>query len=80
LEGARTTLTNDRPVMLIEIMPHVQDEVPHRFVDMIEMLTGLGYRLEDADTGQPLPNSCAELRKLIKFGASIDAVARPVLP
>jgi FkbM family methyltransferase len=79
LKGARTTLTTDRPMMLIEITPHVQDEVPQRFEAMMEVLTGFGYRLEDADTGRPLPNSCAELRKLIIFGASIDAIARPIL-
>jgi FkbM family methyltransferase len=79
LKGARTTLTSDRPVMLIEITPHVQDEVPQRFEAMIEVLTNFGYSLEDADTGEPLPNSCVELRKLIKFGAGIDAVARPTL-
>ena len=79
LKGAYATLTVHRPVMLIEIMPHVQDEVPQRFESMIEVLTSLGYSLEDAETGKPLPNSCAELRKLIKFGASIDAVARPTI-
>lgn len=78
LRGARATLTTDRPVMLIEIMPHVQDEVPQRFEAMMEILTSLGYHLEDADTGKRLPNSCAELRKLINFGASIDAIASPV--
>jgi FkbM family methyltransferase len=79
LKGAGTTLTTDRPVMLIEITPHVQDEVPQRFEAMMEVLTSFGYSLEDADTGRPLPNSCPELRKLITFGASIDALARPTL-
>jgi FkbM family methyltransferase len=78
LRGARTTLTTDKPVMLVEITPHVQDEVPHRFESMIEVLTSAGYSLEDAKTGRPLPNTCAELRKLIRFGASIDAIARPI--
>jgi hypothetical protein len=77
LKGARATLTTDRPLMLIEITPHVQDEIPRRFEAMMEVLTSLEYKLEDADTGRPLPDSCAELRRLITFGASIDAVARP---
>ena len=59
------------------LCPDVQDEVPQRFENMIAELTAAGYTLEDAGTGRPLPNDCAELRKLIRFGASIDAVARP---
>jgi hypothetical protein len=63
--------------MLIEIAPHAQDEVPKRFEALLETLEGFGYRLENADTGKPMPMRADELRKLVSHGASVDAVARP---
>jgi hypothetical protein len=63
--------------MLIEIAPHIQDEVPQRFEALLATLEGFGYRLEDA-AGKPMPMSADGLRKLIKHGASVDAIARPV--
>lgn len=78
LQGARRIFTTERPAILIEIAPHVQDEEPQRFEDLLSTLTGYGYALEEADTGRALPVSAAALRQAIKDGASIDALARPV--
>lgn len=76
LRGAETTLTRYRPAMVLEIAPHVQDEVPQRFEQLIETLQAYGYRLEES-AGRPLPLSAPALRGLIKDGGSIDAVALP---
>jgi FkbM family methyltransferase len=78
LRGAPRTFGVERPAMLIEIAPHAQDEVPERFEALIATLRGFNYRLEDAVSGKPMPMSAEALRKLIKHGASVDAIARPV--
>ena len=77
LRGGAHTFGAERPPMLIEIAPHAQDEVPKRFEALLTTLEGFGYRLENATTGKPMPMCANELRKLIRYGASIDAVARP---
>jgi FkbM family methyltransferase len=78
LKGAQKLLTDDRPVILMEVAPHVQDEVPDRFEALVEMLHQFGYRFESAVDGKPLPDSAVGLRTMIPFGASIDAIVRPV--
>ena len=77
LKGAARTIMAERPAALIEIAPHVQDEVPGRFERLIETLSEFGYRLETASLGQPIPSSADMIRKMIKFGASMDVIARP---
>jgi FkbM family methyltransferase len=72
LRGGTRTFREDRPGLLIEIAPHVQDEVPQRFEDLIQALQEYGYRLAQAN-GQSLPQSAAGLRQFIRSGASIDA-------
>ena len=52
-------------LFLIEIAPHVQDEVPQRFETLLQALDELGYRLEEVSTGRPLAMSAAALRRLI---------------
>ncbi|MGE5780799.1 MAG: hypothetical protein ACM30D_16055, partial [Hyphomicrobiales bacterium] len=56
--------------------PHVQDELPQRFEQLIGIFEGHGYRLETGDTGKKLPLSAPALRGLIGDGATIDVIAR----
>lgn len=77
ISGGRATLSKDKPAILIEIAPHVQDEVPGRFEKLVAMLQTLGYCLEDHETGEPLSLSAPALRAMIAPGASIDVIARP---
>jgi FkbM family methyltransferase len=74
--GATQTLAVQRPPILIEIAPHVQDEVPGRFEAVLEILKGHGYQLETSRLGESLPMSAAALRTIITDGAGIDAIAR----
>ena len=76
LRGARQLLTAQKPPILIEIGPHVQDEVPQRFEQLIGIFEDHGYRLETGDTGKKLPLSAPALRALIGDGATIDVIAR----
>jgi FkbM family methyltransferase len=77
LQGGQHVFTIDRPPMLIEIAPHVQDEVPQRFEALMGILTSYKYLLEDAVSGQPIAMSAAVLRSHIKYGAGVDAIACP---
>ena len=76
LQGATQTLGLQPPPILIEIAPHVQDEVPQRFEALLRLLESYGYQLEEAESGKRLPMSAPALRALIVDGASIDAIAR----
>jgi FkbM family methyltransferase len=76
LRGATQLLTAQKPPILIEIGPHVQDEVPQRFEQLLGVFERHGYRLETADTGKKLPMSAPALRALIGDGATIDVIAR----
>jgi FkbM family methyltransferase len=76
LKGAQKLLAEDRPAFLMEVAPHVQDEVPGRFEELVEILHRFGYRFETGEHGKLLPNSALALRALIPFGASIDAIVR----
>jgi FkbM family methyltransferase len=76
LRGATQLLTVQKPPILVEIGPHVQDEVPQRFEQLIGILERHGYRLETGDTGKKLPMSAPALRALIGDGATIDVIAR----
>ena len=75
LHGASQTLAAERPPILIEIAPHVQDEVPGRFEAVLETLKGNGYQLETSQSGESLPMFAGALRTIIPDGASIDAIA-----
>ena len=77
LLGGAETFGKQKPLVLIELAPYVQDLVPNRFEQLIETLKGYGYRLEDNASGHALPMSAAELRKCIRLGAGVDAIAKP---
>ena len=76
LKGAARTLSHDRPPILIEIAPHVQDEVPGRFEELVETLASHGYAFEEASEGAALPPDAKGLRARIGPGAGIDVLAR----
>jgi hypothetical protein len=76
LKGAAQTLARDKPPVLIEIAPHVQDEVAGRFEELVAVLRSHGYAFEDAATGSDLPQDAAGLRAHVPHGAGFDALAR----
>ena len=77
LRGGAQTFSQDRPLLLMEIAPFVQDDVAHRFEALIETLRGFSYRLEEGASGKPLPLSAEELRRIIPEGAGMDAAGWP---
>jgi FkbM family methyltransferase len=77
LRSGYETLHDQRPPILIEVAPHIQDEVVGRFEAFVVSLSQHGYKLEDQKRGRPLPLSAEALRALIAHGASKDVMARP---
>ena len=76
LRGGEMTFTRYKPAIYLEIAPHVQDEVPGRFEDLLRTLQAFGYRLESG-SGRIIPSSALSLRKIVKHGGSIDVLAVP---
>jgi FkbM family methyltransferase len=77
LRGGSGLLQGDRPTFLVEIAPHVQDEVPGRFEDLVSTFSNHQYGFESASSGSALPMNAGVLRTIIPAGASLDIVARP---
>jgi FkbM family methyltransferase len=75
LRGAAATLKGCPPI-LIELCPHVCVEHGHTFGELIECLTGLGYRFESL-TGRPLPSEADALEKIIPQKGGINVLALP---
>jgi FkbM family methyltransferase len=79
LRGARSTLLNARPFILIEIAPYVQNERPGGLAELLGELMHLGYKLEDADTGKSIPCSAEAITRMIPHGAGMDVLCSPLL-
>lgn len=78
LTGAQSLLRDERPTILMEVAPHIQDEVPGRFEALVGLLHRFGYRFEAMAGKKRLPDTASGLRELIPYGASIDALIRPI--
>jgi FkbM family methyltransferase len=75
LRGAQATLRAWHPVILLELSPHQLDESGGSIEQLVDLLAGEGYLLQDLASRAPLPMSGAGLRALIPFGASRNAIA-----
>jgi FkbM family methyltransferase len=76
LQGARETLGQFQPTMVMEMSPYIHAEFHHAFGDFVEILKRAGYSLRNADNNQPVPLDVVILEHLIPDGASINVVAR----
>ena len=77
LRGARQTLRANRPILLIEIAPYVQNEVEGGFEALLSELSAQDYRLHDPGTGRRFPQSADELERIIPHGAGADLLGVP---
>jgi FkbM family methyltransferase len=77
LKGGSAMFSKDRPALLIEIAPHVQDEVPGRFEELLARIGSYGYALERPQSGAALSLDAAKLRTIIGDNASMDVLAVP---
>jgi FkbM family methyltransferase len=72
LRGARETISATRPMLLIEIAPHVQDERNEGLAGLLGEIDSLGYKLYDPVSRSAVSHKASEVRKLIPHGASRD--------
>ncbi|MEE8409069.1 MAG: FkbM family methyltransferase [Myxococcota bacterium] len=75
LGGGRRTLENDRPLILLELCPHLFDDNPSgTFADLIELLAETGYALRTL-AGRALPMADSDaLQAMIPRQGSINAI------
>lgn len=76
LRSGPRLFTTDRPAVLVEMAPYVQDEQAGRLEALLDTLSSYGYRLEYADTGREFPMSADLVRREIVHGAALDLLAR----
>jgi len=76
LRGATKMLSTSRPPILIELCPHVCVEHGYPFSELVQCITGLGYRFETFK-GRPLPDDPAAIEKLIPAKGGINVLALP---
>ncbi len=77
LQGGRRMLGEQRPTIVMEMSPYVHAEEQNSFTAMIELLSGLRYKIEDARNRKNLPLEATALERLIPDGAGINVVALP---
>lgn len=76
LRGGTATLRKSRPVILVELCPHVCSEHGYPFSELVACFAGLGYGFESFD-GRALPDDAAALEKFIPERGSINVLAIP---
>jgi FkbM family methyltransferase len=77
LQGCRSVLREQRPVIVMEMSPYVHAEEQNSFAAVIELLKEFRYKIEDARNRKTLPLDAAALERLIPDGAGINVVALP---
>lgn len=76
LRGASTLLTKMRPIFVMELAPYVLHERGASLEELISIFIRSGYQFFDERTGQALPSTAAQLRKLVGDGESRNVIAR----
>lgn len=74
LQGARSLLQRDRPEILLEMAPHVQEE-RQQLDDLLCELAELGYQLFHLNAKTTIPMNRAVIEKLCPTGGSINVLA-----
>ncbi len=77
IRGAQRFLARNRPAMLIEIAPYVQNERPNGFELLLSEISRRGYALYDAEDGTLLPSDPRQIKRLIPYGSGIDVLCLP---
>ena len=77
LRGARSTLTNLRPPIVMEFAPYVLDEVGASVEGLCEILRRHRYHLYAASTGQMLPVAVERVKKFLPDGCGINVLCVP---
>jgi hypothetical protein len=77
LKGGLQTLARHRPVMIMEIAPHLLSEMQSSLEELLELLRAANYTIETLVTGRPWPLEARFIRAMVAEGSSANVVARP---
>jgi FkbM family methyltransferase len=76
LKGARKLILRDRPKIILEIAPHVQEE-KKQLEELLIELEAAKYRLEHLVSRRPIPLLKDGIEKICPHGGSINVLALP---
>lgn len=76
LEGAKHLLSRDRPHLILEIAPHLQEE-REGLSELLAKLKNLNYRLVNLKSDSPLPFDSEKLGKICPKNGSINVLVVP---
>ena len=76
LRGATRLLATQRPLILIELAPHVLDEAGESLAGLVQILKSAGYRLLRIPGSVPLPKDPDALARLIPRGGGINVICQ----
>jgi FkbM family methyltransferase len=77
LQGGQACIRRYRPIMQIEIVPYLQDEVAGRFDALLQLIGDLRYRLKEPGTGREIALSVGAVSELCPHGGGVDLFAYP---
>lgn len=77
LRGARQTLNDYRPKLLMEFMPYGLEESGDSLRELVALLKSANYKMYSVPYLAPLPDGLEELDKLIPDGSSINVLCLP---
>ncbi len=77
LRGARATLRECRPVIVMEFAPYVLEEAGSTVGELCEILSEVSYQLYDIGTGKALPLRARDMKAMVPDGCGINVIAAP---
>lgn len=77
MAGAWETFKRFRPLLIMEWSPCLFTERPNVMENILDRLFGMGYYLNDGDTGREIRNGLSALRSLTPGGGSMNVLLMP---
>ncbi|OWV92192.1 SAM-dependent methyltransferase [Rhizobium sp. R635] len=75
LLGARATLEEFKPRIMLELAPYVYGENPTNFDQLLKLLWESGYEIEDVASESKLPEDASKVRAMIAEGGGMNVIA-----
>ncbi|ABC89583.1 lipolysaccharide tri-O-methyl-fucosylation protein (SAM-dependent methyltransferase protein) [Rhizobium etli CFN 42] len=75
LLGAKATLEEFKPRIMLELAPYVYAGNPENFDQLLTLLWEGGYEIGDVASGRKLPQDVGEVRTMIAEGAGMNVMA-----
>ena len=75
LLGAKATLEEFKPRIMLELAPYVYAENPTNFDQLLKLLWEGGYEIEDVASENKLPEDASKVRAMIAEGGGMNVIA-----